>query len=939
MPFSSLTASSRRRSVTTFLSAFLFCLVLSFVCWQPVLAAGKDDGQAQGQKADVQKKDKAPVKEGAKADKAKQDKPKADKAKPGDAKAGDAKAEKGAPEEKKADDAAAGEVKDPKQQEAEAEARAAEALRRDREKAQQEALKAADTENKSKEAEELSQQDVLDDIWMSQRSRINAVIQESMVLSENFLQDASALEQLRSAEQDLRKLIIMVGQFKQWPSPLEAVGRRLGIAIDLTESLMLAASAPQVNARKLLDQLNASMENWSDLSLAHMGDTKEYLAKINTARFMLTAIISRYASTLAPTTALVNRAKETRAEITQQVPGLWLKYYTSGPVPWLTFSEWTELPHRLSFFTMGLNMRKYVEIPLTSSQWQGAITRFIIALVALSCLSLLIVNRVLRHSSEVLSHIKRYSLPWNVLGLALITAAYTSTFESFRLFLALGNLCLIMGQLTLAWDLRRIVYSEVTQKWSPILALMPPTLVAYILLYMPLPRLVTLMVWLVWLVVNIIWARKRTRQDLGEMRLETTIMDMQPLVLWPCLIVCLAGFHFYSMAIYLLYSSLAIAIQMSMALLAIISRMNESLREEDSGTMLASFFLALAAPIAIMLAFGALSLWLGTLPGGLDILQYYIFKSVSIGETQLNFMQVLFIVTAFFLARTFARVGKTFIGHLSDQNPHFDSTLITPLQTVYFYLVWFIFVLFCLRSLGMNLGNLAVIAGGLSVGIGFGMQAIVNNFISGIILIFSRTLQVGDIVEVGGVVGKVKRISVRATVVETYDSASIYVPNSSFVSANLTNWTSNSRTCRKHVDVSVAYGSDVEKVVKVLLDVANKHSDILAFPKPSVSFLNFGASNLDMRLSFWVRDYEKFATPSDLRFAINKRFAEEHIEIAYDTLDINVKKHGASEPAKSTRVRQSAFSRKRFSGMRRTASAAAVEKEATERENVEGLTS
>ncbi len=899
-----------------FICCLSLCLLFSAAAVQPAWAEGSDSAKAEDVKKEAPKEAKS------------QDTGKAKDSK-------DAKADK--KDEKKDDKAVSPEEakKTEKKAEQEEEAKAAEMLRIEREKAQA----AAEDVQKSKETEEMSQADVLDDMWVSQRGHINAVIQDAMILSETFLQDTVSLEQLRSAEQDIRRLIIMVGQFRQWPGPLEAVSRRLGNASDLAERLMQAAAAPQVNAGKLLDQLNASMETWGDLSIAHMGETKEYLAKINTARFMLTAIIARYASALGPTAALVNRAKETKAEITKYVPELWLKYYTSGPVPWLTFSEWQSLPQKLSYFSAGLSMRKNVEIPLTTSQWQGAITRFCISLLVFGCLFLLLSNRVLHSNPELLSHTKRCSLPWNVLGLALLTASYTPTLEPFRLFLALGNLCLIMGQLTLAWDLRRLNYSEVTKKWSPLLALMPPTFAAYLLLYMPLPQLVTLLIWTIWLAVNIAWARKRSHQkeELGQMRLEKVIMDMQPFVLWPCLIVSLAGFHFYSMAIYLLYSSLSIAIEVSIALLSIISRMNEELKEEDSSTMLTSFLLALAAPVAIMLAFSALSLWLGTLPGGLDILQYYIFKSVSIGETQLNFMQVLFIATAFFLARTFARMGRTFISHLPEQSSSFDPTLITPLQTIYFYLVWFCFILFSLRSLGMNLANLAVIAGGLSVGIGFGMQAIVNNFISGIILIFSRTLQVGDVVEVGGVVGRVRRISVRATVVETYDSAIIYVPNSAFVSSNLTNWTSNSRSCRKHVMISVAYGSDTEKVVRVLLDVANKQSDILAFPKPSVSFLNFGASNLDMKLSFWVKDYEQFSTPSDLLFAINKRFAEEHIEIAYNTLDVNVKKGNVPQKTSASVRRRPLFAPKRKrSDMKRFAK---IEKQPTLREDMEGSTS
>ncbi len=768
---------------------------------------------------------------------------------------------------------------------------AAEAVRREAAQARQEAQQAAAAEQKARDAAELSENDLLDDIWSSQRGRIEAVIEEATRLSENFLKDTGHLENLRPVEKDIRRLLIMVAEFKQWPAALEAVYRRMGISGDLARSLVTDVSAPQANARKLLDQLNSSVENLGEMTVSHQSETGEYLSRINTARFMLTAIIARYDSALAPTSALVQRVADTRADISRQLPELWLSYYRSGPVPWLTFAQWESVPRNLGYLAMGLNLRRYVELPLTSSQWQGALTRFFITLLSFSVLSLIILNRVLHASPDILSHLKRYSLPWNVLGISLLAAAYTPALEPFKLFMALGNLCLILGQITLAWDLRRIKFKEMTRERSPLLSVVPATLAAYILVYLPLPQLVTLLLWLIVLICNIFWMRRRETkpEDFGDMHVERSITEMQPLILWPCLIVCLLGFHFYSMAIYLLFSSLSIAIQLSVASLSIISRMNEKLNEEESPSLLGSFLLALAAPVALMLSFGALSLWLATLPGGVDMLQFYIFKSVSIGETQLNFVQVLLIATAFFLARTVATKGKSFIMRLPERGARIDPSLITPLQTIYFYLVWFIFILFVLRSLGMNLSNLAVIAGGLSVGIGFGMQTIVNNFISGIILIFSRTLQVGDIVEVGGVVGRIKQIAMRASVVETYDSAIIYVPNSAFVSGNLTNWTSNSRSCRQHVFISVAYGSDTQQVVKVLLDIAEKHRDTLAYPKPVVQFLNFGDSNLDFRLSFWVRDYDISAgVSSDIRFAINKRFEEEHINIAYPTMDLNV---------------------------------------------------
>ncbi|MBD5607301.1 MAG: mechanosensitive ion channel, partial [Desulfovibrio sp.] len=289
------------------------------------------------------------------------------------------------------------------------------------------------------------------------------------------------------------------------------------------------------------------------------------------------------------------------------------------------------------------------------------------------------------------------------------------------------------------------------------------------------------------------------------------------------------------------------------------------------------------------------------LPGGTFLLSEYALKGVTVGATQFNIIQALMIVSVFYLTRTVVAMGTRFLAKLPEQGSNFDSTLITPMQTALTYIAWAIFGLFVLKSLGMQLSNLAMVAGGLSVGIGFGMQNIVNNFISGLILIFGRTLQVGDVVEVAGTTGRVRKISVRATMVETYDNAIIFVPNSEFITGRLLNWTSFSRSVRREVEVGVAYGSNTEKVIKLLIGVANAHKNVLKYPVPSVVFTNFGDSALDFKLRFWVKDYDMgVSTSSDIRLGINDVFAKENIDISFPQLDVHIKDTPDCQPGHQT---------------------------------------
>jgi potassium efflux system protein len=164
--------------------------------------------------------------------------------------------------------------------------------------------------------------------------------------------------------------------------------------------------------------------------------------------------------------------------------------------------------------------------------------------------------------------------------------------------------------------------------------------------------------------------------------------------------------------------------------------------------------------------------------------------------------------------------------------------------------------LMALSALGFELKNVTIIGGALGVGIGFGMQAIVNNFVSGLILLFERPIKVGDVIQLSdGQRGRVINLGLRATIIETFDRAEIVVPNGDLIANQVTNWTLGNRSMRLVIPVGVAYGSDVETVMRVLMTVATDSSQVLKTPQPVVLFLNFGDSSLDFQLRVWIADF------------------------------------------------------------------------------------
>ncbi len=195
-----------------------------------------------------------------------------------------------------------------------------------------------------------------------------------------------------------------------------------------------------------------------------------------------------------------------------------------------------------------------------------------------------------------------------------------------------------------------------------------------------------------------------------------------------------------------------------------------------------------------------------------------------------------------------------------------------------------------LSVLGINLTSLAIVAGALSVGIGFGLQNIFNNFVSGLILLIERPIQAGDWIIIDGVEGHVKKIRVRATEVQTLDRATVFVPNSDLIAHAVTNWTYSSRMGRLIVPIGVAYGSNTKLVRELLLSIAQEHPQVVKSPAPQALFLEFGDSALNFELRCVLRDMEsRFQVTSDLCFEIDHRFREAEIEIPFPQRDLHLK--------------------------------------------------
>lgn len=199
-----------------------------------------------------------------------------------------------------------------------------------------------------------------------------------------------------------------------------------------------------------------------------------------------------------------------------------------------------------------------------------------------------------------------------------------------------------------------------------------------------------------------------------------------------------------------------------------------------------------------------------------------------------------------------------------------------------------------LQTAGIDLTALNVLAGTVGIGLGFGLQNIVNNFISGLIILFERPIKVGDRIVVGNVEGDVVRVGGRSTEVVTNDNITIIVPNSKFITENVINWSHNDRKVRFSIPVSVAYGSDVQLIERLLLEVAAANPDVLDKPAPGVRLMEFGDSGLLFELRAWSTSliHRKGLLTSNLNFAILAAFTDHGIEIPFPQRDVRIRSAG-----------------------------------------------
>ncbi len=296
--------------------------------------------------------------------------------------------------------------------------------------------------------------------------------------------------------------------------------------------------------------------------------------------------------------------------------------------------------------------------------------------------------------------------------------------------------------------------------------------------------------------------------------------------------------------------------------------------------VLMNFLLAIAAIPLLALAWGMRPAELGEIYNRFE-------EGISFGDTRVTPGDILAVIIVFAVVYAATRLFQGALKSTVLPRTKLDAGARNAVVSFAGYAGIGLAVLLAINAGGIDLTALAVVFGALSVGIGFGLQNVVQNFVAGIILLIERPIGEGDWIEVGTQMGIVKDISVRSTTIETFDKQQVIVPNADFISGTVTNWTRGNQLGRSVLTVGVAYGTDTRRVQEILTEIIKENPHVARFPEPGVDFMGFGADSLDFRIRAILSDVNQLLTVrTEVNHRIAERFAEEGIEIPFAQRDI-----------------------------------------------------
>lgn len=751
--------------------------------------------------------------------------------------------------------------------------------------------------------------DALAQIWMSRSSDVEALVEEANTLHNNAENMAKPLAiQVRDIRSRFTRLSSLYQASRGHPTEqLTLVQQMHNLVQELRRGMLpLENIATTINSR--LEEIGALQKSVRDTSgESHAGEDsalseenralQKYTRTLEQARSSLTPASYRLESILAPAKSTLINIQQSVAEIEDSLVGVWEDYYLTSSDN--TLDALASTPTLLADWLTSLYSRMSFAYPQSIGEWLFVLKFFFVAACLMGGLGFLALRgakQLPERWETAVSRVIRGAWVWVALGFSILAASTNQQGGIYFGFVLTGSLIIIAGVAALSWRLRLAVFPSLERQPSPLTRLYIPAAIGVLMLFSDLPTRILGIVWgvvMLAFVVKVHFVNKE-HKEAGELPLLERLAYGS--AFWfgiASLLVAVVGYARMAILLFMLLFAVVNTVILASALMALFDMLVDMGFSKTTKPVRNAVAKAAGIPVALIFSLLCTVPWMWAVPGARYLLDHFMSTDYKVGEATFDFSKLLIIGLLFFLFRSFISLANASLEHLPDRLPSMERGVIPPLRTLVTYGLWVVFGMISLGMLGVDFTSLAVVAGGLSVGIGFGMQTIFNNLISGLMLIFGRSILVGDYVEVNGAAGTVRAINIRATTIETPDRAVIYVPNSNIMSGQFTNWTRNGRLVRRSLTIGVAYGTDTELVQQLLLQAAKEQDHILQFPQAGVLFNDFGANSLDFTMNVFIDDFNNATdVMSQLRFRVERLFSEHGIDIPFPQLTLHMPDRG-----------------------------------------------
>ena len=485
----------------------------------------------------------------------------------------------------------------------------------------------------------------------------------------------------------------------------------------------------------------------------------------------------------------------------------------------------------------------------------------------------------------------RHFLPaliWVTLGLSILVNTEISEHFLFGTYQSFGEIFLTGGAVSLAWNLRKTISTAVEPRsgYNILWPLWFIYAVGVFVQVLRIPMVVTTLVFVSLFLLSILYyyllGKRITNARDRKLAVLTTVL-MAVLVL-----TALLGWGNLTMLVSTFWFMIVLNIELGASLSGYFWRIIHSGRLKSH---LLIMFSNMILPLIFIGLLALMVIWASLYMGGMPLLQRIVAWEIDWGVLRLRITTLLTLTALFFLTRSGIAFSHTAIQFQRSKWENIEEGAVKSLQTLSSYILWSCYVIVSLHFLGVGISNLTIIAGGLSVGVGIALQDLLKNFVSGLMLLFGRSIHPGDEIQIDDVRGSVKKINIRSTVVQTNEDSTIFLPNADLVAKKIVNWTHKDPRGRAEIVVGVAYGTDMDLVRELLIRCALTNPDVLKTPPPYVLFSDFGDNALILHLRFWIM-HVVLATDrvkSAIRFDIDRVFRENNIEIAYPQQDIHIR--------------------------------------------------